>query len=247
MSAVALRLRYEIVGKVRFVGSRDLSRIWERTLRRVGVPVAYSQGFTPRPRLSFGLALPTCAASSAEYVDVRLSESLDSWGGTAGIGTVIDDALPDGLAVHAAALVDASGPSLQESVTAVTWEMTDFEQSSEQLSAAAASTLTADELLLERERKGSTTVDDIRPAIIDIAVDAPVDDAVDDPASSPRVIADVASVGRSLRPAELARAVFGVDDAANLRIHRVAQWTDGVHGRSELLPPPDRIRSLSAC
>ncbi|MEM9515051.1 MAG: TIGR03936 family radical SAM-associated protein [Actinomycetota bacterium] len=247
MSAVALRIRYELVGKVRFVSSRDLSRIWERTLRRVGVPVAYSHGFTPRPRLSFGLALPTCAASSAEYVDVRLSESLDPWGGPAGIGTAIDDALPDGLAVHAAACVDAAGPSLQESVTAVTWEITDFEQSSEQLVADAASTLAADELLLERERKGSATVDDIRPAIIDLSVHDPVDDPLQDVDRSTRVIADVASVGRSLRPAELARAVFGVDDAANLRIHRVAQWADGADGRSELLPPPDRVRSLSAC
>ncbi len=247
MSATALRIRYEIVGKVRFVGSRDLSRIWERTLRRVGVPVAYSHGFTPRPRLSFGLALPTCAASSAEYVDVRLRDSLDPWGGPDGIGAAIDDALPEGLEVHATDCVDASGPSLQESVSSVTWEMTGFEHAREQLGAATAAALAADVLLLERERKGSATVDDIRPEIIDLAVEDSAGDSVDDPGPSPRVIADVGSVGRSLRPAELARAVFGVDDAATLRIHRVAQWTDGVDGRSELLPPPDRIRSLSAC
>ena len=247
MSAAALRMRYEIVGKVRFVSSRDLSRIWERTLRRVNVPVAYSQGFTPRPRLSFGLALPTCAASSAEYVDARLVESSEDRDESVAqsLGAAVDAALPDGLAVHAAAYVDASGSSLQEAVTSVTWELSGFEQSSGQLSACADEALAADELPLERERKGAVTIDDIRPLIIDLAVDATPRDR--SASSAPRVTADIASVGRSLRPAELARAVFGVDDAASVHIHRVAQWTDGPHGRSELLPPPEHARSMSPC
>ncbi|MEM8620010.1 MAG: TIGR03936 family radical SAM-associated protein [Actinomycetota bacterium] len=246
MSSAALRMRYAIVGKVRFVSSRDLSRIWERTLRRVGVPVAYSQGFTPRPRLSFGLALPTCAASSAEYVDARLvGESATRRRTDAeSLGTAVDAALPVGLTVHAAAFVDASGASLQEVVTSVTWELTGFEQSLDELSESAETALAADELPLERERKGAVTVDDIRPLIIDLAVEA-ADDRPGTPTT--RVTADIASVGRSLRPAELARAVFGVDDAASVHVHRVAQWTDGPHGRSELLPPPEHARSMSPC
>ena len=67
-----LRLRYAKRGKVRFTSHRDTARIWERAMRRAGVPVATSAGFTPRPRLSFGLALPTGAESVAEYLDVEV-------------------------------------------------------------------------------------------------------------------------------------------------------------------------------
>ena len=67
-----LRVRYAKLGKVRFTSHRDTARIWERALRRVGLRVATSGGFTPRPRVSFGLALPTGAESLAEYLDVEL-------------------------------------------------------------------------------------------------------------------------------------------------------------------------------
>ncbi|MED5540523.1 MAG: TIGR03936 family radical SAM-associated protein, partial [Actinomycetota bacterium] len=67
-----LRLRFSKIGKVRFVGHRDVARIIERGLRRCGVPVTYSEGFSPRVRLSFGLALPTCYESEAEYLDIPL-------------------------------------------------------------------------------------------------------------------------------------------------------------------------------
>ena len=55
----AARSRYTKLGKVRFTSHRDTARIWERALRRAGLPVADTSGFTPRPRMSFGLALPT--------------------------------------------------------------------------------------------------------------------------------------------------------------------------------------------
>ena len=71
-----LRIRFSKLGKVRFVGHRDVARIMERALRRCGVPVTYSEGFSPRLRMSFGLALPTCYESEAEYLDVPLNPDL---------------------------------------------------------------------------------------------------------------------------------------------------------------------------
>src|SRR5688572_20982208 len=65
-----LRVRYAKLGKVRFTSHRDTARIWERALRRARIPVVSTSGFTPRPRVSFGLALPTGAESIAEYLDV---------------------------------------------------------------------------------------------------------------------------------------------------------------------------------
>ena len=60
-----LRVRYSKKGKVRFTSHRDVARIWERALRRVGLGMAYSQGFSPRPKMSFGLALSTGHESEA--------------------------------------------------------------------------------------------------------------------------------------------------------------------------------------
>lgn len=67
-----VRIRFAKLGKVRFTSHRDVARMWERALRRAGVAVAYSGGFSPHPLLSFGLALPTGCESTAEYVDVAL-------------------------------------------------------------------------------------------------------------------------------------------------------------------------------
>ncbi len=68
----SVRIRFAKHGKVRFTSHRDVARIWERALRRAGLPVAYSAGFTPRPKLSFGPALSTGYSSDAEYLDVCL-------------------------------------------------------------------------------------------------------------------------------------------------------------------------------
>ena len=62
-----LRVRYPKLGRVRFVCHRDGARLWERAPRRVGLPVAYTQSFTPRTKLSFGLAL-----ASVDSLDVRV-------------------------------------------------------------------------------------------------------------------------------------------------------------------------------
>ena len=75
--SVKVRVRFEKRGKIRFLSHRDLARIWERSLRRAGISVAYSEGFSPRPRLHFGLALSTGHESLAEYLDVDLAPDAD--------------------------------------------------------------------------------------------------------------------------------------------------------------------------
>ena len=72
-----VRMRFTKLGKIRWTSHRDVARMWERALRRAGLPVAYTQGFSPRPQLSFGLALPTGCESVAEYLDVSLRTELD--------------------------------------------------------------------------------------------------------------------------------------------------------------------------
>ena len=68
-----LRVRFQKLGKVRWTSHRDVARMWERACRRVQLPLAWTGGFSPRPKLSFGLALPTGAESVAEYLDLELA------------------------------------------------------------------------------------------------------------------------------------------------------------------------------
>jgi radical SAM-linked protein len=78
-------VRFTKLGKVRFTSHRDVARLWERALRKAGVPVAYTGGFAPRPRLHFGLALPTGYESHAEYLDVDLTSGLAGLPGFSGL------------------------------------------------------------------------------------------------------------------------------------------------------------------
>lgn len=229
-----LRLRYSKLGKIRFVSHRDGARLWERALRRVNFPVAYTEGFTPRPKLSFGMALPTGAESVAEYIDVDVVEGvLVDYAGQ----TLIDDlsaALPIGMDVQVISERDPARGSLQTEVTSTTWEMAGPGLAPELLAPAAQRLLEADELLLERERKGQRRTDDVRPLINDLGPDS----------SGTRFVAELNTVGRSLRPSELLLVAFPEIDPVDIRVLRTHQWTDHDGDRREILSLPDAISAL---
>jgi radical SAM-linked protein len=163
-----VRFRFSKHGKVRFTSHRDVARLWERALRRAAVDVVYSEGFSPRPRLAFGLALPTGHESDGEYVDIRLTAEPD---GLALLCARLTDVLPDGLAVPAAEVIAPGTPSLQEAVGACTWTAEVDGPSFPTAKAAVSATLARNELPIERERKGKAQVVDLRPAIQELAVE----------------------------------------------------------------------------
>ncbi len=72
-----LRIRYAKRGRLRFTSHRDFARAFERALRRAQVPMAYSAGFTPHPKVSYANAAPTGVASEAEYLEIGLAEVRD--------------------------------------------------------------------------------------------------------------------------------------------------------------------------
>lgn len=90
-----LRLRYAKRGRMRFSSTRDFQRALERALRRAAVPMAFSSGFHPHPRISYANAAPTGTASEAEYVEIALVERVDP----DALRAALDEALPDGLDV----------------------------------------------------------------------------------------------------------------------------------------------------
>ncbi len=220
-----LRLRYAKRGKVRFTSHRDTARIWERAMRRAGVPVATSAGFTPRPRLSFGLALPTGAESVAEYLDAEVLDGTMTADDVDRLAGRLDPVLPVGFEVLVAAEQEHGAASLQEAVTSVTWELET--PAGCDPTATAARVLAAGELPVERERKGERRVDDIRPAIRSLAV-----------ADGGTLVAEVATIGRGLRPVELAAVAFPGVEVTGLRALRTHQWIEHDGDRREVLSLP---------
>jgi hypothetical protein len=71
-----LRLTFAKTEAMRFTGHLDLHHTWERTLRRAGLPLAYSQGFNPHPRLNLASALPLGFTSECEVIDVWLEQEM---------------------------------------------------------------------------------------------------------------------------------------------------------------------------
>jgi radical SAM-linked protein len=90
-----LVVRYAKRGKMRFASHRDVARVFERGVRRAGLPIAYSAGFTPHPKISYAGGAPTCVASEAEY----LSLALTSRQVAAEVGQRLNAALPEGIDV----------------------------------------------------------------------------------------------------------------------------------------------------
>ena len=118
-SGFPIRLRFAKRGRIRFLSHRDVARAFERAFRVVKLPLAFTVGFSPRPKVSFGLALPVGHESDAEYLDVELTETYD----VETLVVLVNDALPEGLSVTGAIALADRAPALQESVTSVTYEL----------------------------------------------------------------------------------------------------------------------------
>ena len=225
-----LRIRYSKKGKVRFISHRDVARIWERALRRVGVSVAYSQGFSPRPKLSFGLALSTGHESEAEFLDLELSDEDGDWTAVRGedLAARLTVALPVGLDVVAVAPVE-KGDSLQQAVTSCTWAIEVDDVDREYMDAWVAGVLSREEIVVERERKGKPVVEDLRPHVLALDVTGTTETGI-------RLSADLGTQPRALRPTELLAAV---DPPLTARtVCRMNQWMSQGDDREEPLMAP---------
>jgi radical SAM-linked protein len=228
-----VRLRFAKLGKVRFTSHRDVARMWERALRRLELPVAYTEGFSPRPKLSFGLALSTGHESMAEYLDVELREEPD----VAALPAQLSAQLPVGIDVTAAAPLEPGSPSLQEDVLSCTWRIEVRDLGAADADALIATALAADELILTRTRKGKDVTDDLRPAVLAVRPLGPTPVGTE-------LEAELAVHPRSVRPAELLLALRpGLEEG---RVVRTAQWIWRDGARLEpLLAEPAATARLS--
>lgn len=112
-----LRIRYARRGRMRFSSTRDFARALERALRRAEVPMAFSAGFHPHPRISYAGGAPTGMLSEAEYLEIALTRQCDP----ERVRADLDAALPEGLDIID--VVPASGSSLNDLLEASEWEV----------------------------------------------------------------------------------------------------------------------------
>jgi radical SAM-linked protein len=155
-----LRIRYAKRGRLRFTSHRDFARAFERALRRAQVPMAYSAGFSPHPKISYAGAAPTGVASEAEYLEIGLAQPRSP----EEVRTALDAALPPGLDV--VEVVEAAGSPLPERLEASHWriELRDVEPRAAQ--SAVDELLAAETAPVEKLTKDGKRVVDARAPLV---------------------------------------------------------------------------------
>ncbi len=233
-----VRIRYAKVGKVRFLSHRDMARVVERAVRRAGLPVAYSQGFSPRAKLHFGLALSTGYESYAEYLDVDFDGAAEDLPEAEAVAGLLQPHVPPGIEVTASRTLEPGTPSLQDAVTSSTWEFSLLDSSIDELTACANRLLEADELPVELVRKGKQVREDLRPLLLSMDVER-------DHQGS-RLIVELGTKPRSVRPSELLD-VMSLDEqpAGVIRTHQWIQ-SDGERREPIELAAPSPHASVRA-
>ena len=167
--AQRLRIRYAKRGRLRFTSHRDFSRAFERAVFRARIPMAYSSGFNPHPRISYAGAAPTGSASEAEYLELALAQVVVA----ADIHAQLDEALPPGLDILE--VVESPGGSLSDLLEGSRWRI-DLAAEGAVVGAAVAQFLAAEEVLVERMTKKGMREFDARGAVLSlVVVDASLD------------------------------------------------------------------------
>ncbi|MBT2385698.1 TIGR03936 family radical SAM-associated protein [Streptomyces sp. ISL-11] len=165
-----IRLRYTKRGRLRFTSHRDFQRAFERALRRAEVPMAYSAGFTPHPKVSYANAAPTGTGSEAEFLEIQLAEARDPQE----LRKLLDESLPDGLDITDA--VEAHTSSFADRLQASVWEMRLDGVEAEDARHAVEAFLAAETVEVQRKTKNGLRTFDTRAAVARLeALDAPAD------------------------------------------------------------------------
>ncbi len=209
------RLTYTRDRPVRFVGHLDLVKTWERILRRADLPLAYSQGFHPLPKLTFASALPVGCTSEAELLDVVLDTPLDP----AEMLRRLALTLPAGIGIAAMFEVALNAPALQAELRWADYAVgIETDETRDQVEARIQTLLGSETIL--RERRGKSY--NLRPLVVSLAVEAMQPPCVqlvmrlraDASAGTGRPDEVLAALGWGEVPVQIHRRALGFDESS---------------------------------
>ncbi|MEV7790671.1 TIGR03936 family radical SAM-associated protein [Streptomyces sp. NPDC087512] len=207
-----IRLRYTKRGRLRFTSHRDFQRAFERALRRAEVPMAYSAGFTPHPKVSYANAAPTGTGSEAEYLEIALTEARDP----EQLRLLLDESLPAGLDIVEA--VEARTPGLADRLTASVWELRLDGVEAADAERAVAAFDSAETVEVQRRTKNGVRTFDARSAVVSLenatttTNGSPADRPTDRPCAILRLV--VRHVTPAVRPDDVLSGLRAVADLA---------------------------------
>jgi radical SAM-linked protein len=236
-----VRIRYAKRGRLRFTSHRDFARAFERALRRADVPMGYSAGFTPHPKISYVGASPTGVASEAEYLEIGLAREVD----VERLRTVLDAALPEGLDIIE---IVAAGPgSLAERMEASAWQIELPGVTTEAARDAVEQFLARTEIGVERMTKGGRRTVDVRAAVVRMTVSG----AAPDGTAGGRAIIDVVvrQVTPTVRPDDVVAALGSVAGLAPVAPPLAVRQAQGPLDEQAVIGDPlaaDRNHATSA-
>jgi radical SAM family uncharacterized protein/radical SAM-linked protein len=186
ITGTRFRVKYSKTGPVRFIGHLDLVRLFDRTMRRAGIPVAYSQGFHPHPKISFGPPLPLGMQSTAEFADFSLSTPFPE------AGMLLAKNLPEGMEMLSIRPISEKAESLTKILILAEYHVQCGRD--ERIGEIIKTILEREHIPVERMSKSGPKEVDIRPGIIEITVS---------PESNGFIMLLSQETGKSARPSEV--------------------------------------------
>lgn len=225
-----VRLRFTKHGPVRFISHRDIARAFERAFRVSELPIAFTQGFSPRPKVSFGPALAVGYESDAEYLDVELTHEVD----VTAMVEKISVALPEGVRTTGVIALADRAPALQDIITSLSYRVRVTGVTHAVLARTVGDFDRQAEVPVTVSRKGAPVLENIRPSVLGLAArEEPTADAA-------RVLElEVTTRPRSLRVADVVAGLRTMSDDAtalvDTEVVRTHQWIERGGARQEPL------------
>ena len=160
-----LRIRFSRGQELKFISHLDLIRLWQRALVRAGIPLAYSEGFNPRPRMSLAAPLALGVTSEAELMDIVLVKTVSPHF----FIEAVSKQLPPGIEILQVFLVAPTLPSLQSQVRYAEYKVElETEKEPEEIESSLASLLSLEHLPWQHKRDTGTRNYDLRTLIDDL-------------------------------------------------------------------------------
>ncbi len=218
-----LRVRFAKRGKLRFASHRDVARAIERAVRRAGLPVAFSGGFTPHPKISYAGAAATGVASEAEFFEIGLTSRCEP----ADVGERLGAALPAGLDVLDV-LDAAASRSLADDLQASEWRVTLPGVGEKAVAAACREFMAAERVEVEKRTAKGTRHVDARAAVVALELDRRAVDSMRGGCVILRMV--VRHVTPAVRPDDVLAALRQVAGLAPLSPPMVTRLAQGLLG-----------------